>query len=89
MDISSLAFQAALGIVPDAPDTSFPMSAFIKLPITPEMLKRLSAEAQAEGVALEEYAARRLEQGFGVPAAEVVATVLGDAAAAAEHAGQT
>lgn len=61
------------------------MSSTITLPITSEALKRLAAEAQAQGITPEEHAAGLLEQGFGVPAAEVVATVLGDAAAEAAH----
>ena len=63
------------------------MSTTITLPITSEALKRLAAEAQAQGITPEAHAVGLLEHGFGVPAAEVIATVLGDAAAEAAHRG--
>jgi hypothetical protein len=58
----------------------------LSLPITKAALRLLTAEAKANGLTVEQQAARSLEEGFGVSAAHVIERVLDDARNAAAEA---
>jgi hypothetical protein len=54
-------------------------SSTITLPITNDALRRLSAEAQEEGIPVEAHAVQLIRQGFRIHPGTVVATLLDDA----------
>lgn len=54
-------------------------SAFLPLPVSPEFLKRLEADARRAGVSLEEHV-REAVSGFGCAPEEAVESFLNDAA---------